>query len=126
VLEWVAGESVSVGTRRTYDGVTYECLQAHVTQSDWVPPAVPALWRVYEEPQEPGDEWVDSGERVTALYGAGVIGVTNTAPFPAGTAIRINGTEASVTRIHQAGAPGILVIAPHIPVVGGELVEVRG
>ena len=72
-----------------------------------------------------GDEWVDSGEKVTALYGAGVIGVTNTAPFPAGTAIRINGTEASVTQVHQAGAPGILVIAPHIPVTGGEMIEVK-
>jgi hypothetical protein len=50
----VAGESVSVGTRRTYDGVTYECLQAHVTQEDWTPPATPALWSVVAE--EPGDE----------------------------------------------------------------------
>ena len=53
-LPWVAGEQVQVGTRRTYDGVTYECLQAHVTQSDWQPPNVPALWRVVE--QEPGGE----------------------------------------------------------------------
>lgn len=54
VLDWVAGEQVQVGTRRVYDGVTYECLQAHVTQEDWTPPAVPALWRVVvEEPEEP-------------------------------------------------------------------------
>ncbi len=51
VLAWIAGEQVQVGTQRVYDGVTYECLQAHVTQSDWAPPAVPALWRVVvEEP----------------------------------------------------------------------------
>jgi hypothetical protein len=125
VLEWVAGESVLVGTRRTYEGVTYECIQAHVTQADWTPPSVPALWALVPD-EPPGDEWIDSGARVTALYGAGVIGVTTTAPFSAGLAIRINGTEASVTRIHQAGAPGILVISPHINVSGGEIVEIRG
>ena len=45
-LEWIAGEQVHVGTRRFYDGAEYECLQAHVTQSDWTPPsgtgAIPA------------------------------------------------------------------------------------
>jgi hypothetical protein len=50
VLEWVAGESVLVGTRRTYDGIEYECVQAHTTQSDWTPPTVPALWRAVVEP----------------------------------------------------------------------------
>ena len=45
VIAWVAGEPVSVGTRRTYGGKTWECLQAHVTESTWTPPAVPALWR---------------------------------------------------------------------------------
>ena len=54
VLEWVVGESVGVGTRRVYDGVTYECLQSHVTQSDWTPPAVPALWRAVVAPSA---EW---------------------------------------------------------------------
>lgn len=57
VLNWVAGEQVQVGTRRMYDGVTYECVQAHVTQEDWTPPAVPALWRVVVDtpptPEEP-------------------------------------------------------------------------
>jgi len=59
VLNWVAGEQVQVGTRRMYDGVTYECVQSHVTQSDWTPPAVPALWRVVaEEPEEPEEPTV--------------------------------------------------------------------
>lgn len=54
VLSWIAGEQVHVGMQRVYAGVTYECLQAHVTQSDWTPPVVPALWRVVvEEPEEP-------------------------------------------------------------------------
>ena len=45
VLEWVAGERVEVGTHRMYQNIEYICLQAHVTQSDWTPPVVPALWR---------------------------------------------------------------------------------
>jgi hypothetical protein len=69
VLEWVAGEHVAVGTRRVYDGVLYQCLQAHVTQSDWIPAVVPALWQVV--PEEPvAGEWAPwtaytIGERVT-------------------------------------------------------------
>lgn len=54
VLEWIAGEQVHVGTRRLYAGAEYECLQAHVTQSDWTPPSVPALWR---KVVPPGAEW---------------------------------------------------------------------
>lgn len=45
-LGWIAGEQVYVGTRRTYDGAEYQCIQAHVTQADWTPPTVPALWGV--------------------------------------------------------------------------------
>jgi hypothetical protein len=41
-----AGEQVQVGTQRTYDGVTYRCLQAHTSISSWYPPVAPALWAV--------------------------------------------------------------------------------
>ena len=125
VLAWVAGESVVIGTLRTYEGETYRCIRAHVTQSDWMPTAtLENLWEVYEEPQ-PGEDWVDSGETVTSLIGAGVIGVTDTAPFAAGQQIRIDGQhEAEVTRIYQAGSPGILVIDPHVAVSGGEMIEI--
>jgi chitodextrinase len=57
VLAWVAGEQVIVGTRRTYEGVEYECLQSHVTQSDWTPPATPSLWAVVVAEPEPSAEW---------------------------------------------------------------------
>jgi len=51
VLEWVPGEGVLVGTRRTFGDKTYQAIQAHTTQVDWTPPAVPALWaEVVEEP----------------------------------------------------------------------------
>jgi len=57
VLEWIAGEQVTVGTRRMYEGVEYECLQSHVTQTAWAPPATPSLWAVVVAEPEPDDEW---------------------------------------------------------------------
>jgi len=53
-LEWIAGEQVYIGTRRIYASAEYECLQAHVTQADWIPPNVPALWNAVVPPS---DEW---------------------------------------------------------------------
>ena len=41
---WIANEPVMVGMVRLYNAKSYRCLQAHTTQSDWTPPAVPALW----------------------------------------------------------------------------------
>lgn len=43
-IEWIAGESVGLGVQRTYGDVLYRARQAHVTQADWTPPSVPALW----------------------------------------------------------------------------------
>jgi hypothetical protein len=67
-VEWVAGERVIVGDRRVYNGTEYECIQGHVTQEDWDPPSVPALWSVVSEP--PTNEWqsgvsYDIGDLVT-------------------------------------------------------------
>ncbi|WP_246609811.1 fibronectin type III domain-containing protein [Nonomuraea rhizosphaerae] len=42
---WQAWTAYSVGTRVTYNGVDYECIQAHTSQPDWTPSAVPALWK---------------------------------------------------------------------------------
>lgn len=52
------GEEIeyAVGDRRQYDGLLYRCVQAHTSQADWTPPAVPALWvRTWTEPYP---EWV--------------------------------------------------------------------
>lgn len=65
VLEWIAGEKVDVGTLRTYGGITYRCLQAHVTQSDWTPDKAPALWIRADTTVVPGSEW-----RVGVTYNA--------------------------------------------------------
>ena len=55
--EWMAGEWVNVGTRRTYEGVLYEAIQAHTTESTWQPPNVPALWRAVQEPTAEWQAW---------------------------------------------------------------------
>ena len=44
---WRVGEAVEVGMLKAWDGTIVECIQAHTTQSDWTPDAVPALWRVH-------------------------------------------------------------------------------
>lgn len=42
--EWRAGVAYQVGDIVTYEGLRYECRQAHTSISVWMPPAVPALW----------------------------------------------------------------------------------
>ncbi|MEZ0077041.1 glycoside hydrolase family 75 protein [Planotetraspora sp. GP83] len=42
---WAPNTSYAVGARVTYNGVDYECLQAHTSLTGWEPPNVPALWK---------------------------------------------------------------------------------
>lgn len=42
---WAPGVAYKVGDMVTYNGQSYKCLQAHTSQPDWTPPAVPALWQ---------------------------------------------------------------------------------
>ncbi|MFD9445881.1 carbohydrate-binding protein [Streptomyces sp. NPDC060006] len=42
---WAAGQVYAVGARVTYDGVTYQCVQAHQAQGVWQPRLTPALWQ---------------------------------------------------------------------------------
>ncbi|UBU15947.1 glycosyl hydrolase family 18 protein [Nonomuraea gerenzanensis] len=44
--DWAAWTAYATGARVTYNGVEYECLQAHTSQPGWEPPNVPALWKV--------------------------------------------------------------------------------
>lgn len=45
VLEWVAGEKVETGARRTYGGKIYAAVTGHYTQDDYTPDKTPALWK---------------------------------------------------------------------------------
>ena len=45
---WQAGLSVQIGDVYSYAGFLWRCIQAHSTQSDWLPDKVPALWHKVE------------------------------------------------------------------------------
>ena len=42
--DWASGVTYSVGAIVRYGGNGYQCIQAHTSQPDWTPAAVPALW----------------------------------------------------------------------------------
>ncbi|MDQ1044482.1 carbohydrate-binding protein [Streptomyces sp. V4I2] len=42
---WAVGQVYEVGARVTYNGVSYQCLQAHQAQGAWQPALTPALWQ---------------------------------------------------------------------------------
>jgi hypothetical protein len=46
---WGAGEDVTVGDIRTYNGEVYVCLQDHTTQADWTPDVAASLWAPYRD-----------------------------------------------------------------------------
>lgn len=54
--EWGVGIKYTVGDRRQYDSLLYRCVQAHTSQDDWNPPAVPALW--VRTSTEEWPEWI--------------------------------------------------------------------
>ena len=45
---WRPGLAVQVGDVFSYNASLWRCLQAHTTQSDWLPDATPTLWRKVE------------------------------------------------------------------------------
>ena len=53
---WVVGKVYAVGDRAQYNGTLYKCVQAHTSQSDWMPSATPALWKTVSLDEYP--EWV--------------------------------------------------------------------
>lgn len=53
---WETETTYAVGDRRQYDGLLYRCVQAHTSQDDWTPPAVPALW--VRTSTEEWPEWI--------------------------------------------------------------------
>ncbi|SEN34159.1 carbohydrate-binding protein [Nonomuraea pusilla] len=45
VAAWAPNTAYTTGTHVTYNGVEYECVQGHTSQTGWEPPNVPALWK---------------------------------------------------------------------------------
>lgn len=53
---WGTDVDYALGDRIQYDGLLYRCVQAHTSQSDWIPPSVPALW--VRTSTEEWPEWI--------------------------------------------------------------------
>ena len=53
---WVVGKAYAVNDRAQYNGTLYKCIQAHTSQSGWMPSATPALWKTVSVDEYP--EWV--------------------------------------------------------------------
>jgi len=49
---WEVAEDYAVSDRVRYDGKLYKCVQAHTSQADWTPDAVPALFTEVALPGE--------------------------------------------------------------------------
>jgi hypothetical protein len=56
-LEWIPNEQVESGWVRVYNGVKYEVIQSHQTQSNWKPDNTPSLWKIWVDPNAQADEW---------------------------------------------------------------------
>lgn len=54
--DWETDKAYAVGDRVKYDGLLYRCVQAHTSQADWTPDAVPALW--VRTSTEEWPEWI--------------------------------------------------------------------
>ena len=55
-IPWRSETEYAVGDRVQYDGSLYACVQAHTSQPNWTPDAVPALWKRVTVEEWP--EWV--------------------------------------------------------------------
>lgn len=53
---WVDGTDYAVGDRVKYEDLLYKCVQAHTSQSDWMPDVTPALWARVSIDEWP--EWI--------------------------------------------------------------------
>ncbi|HAT1243375.1 TPA: hypothetical protein I8V59_001609 [Corynebacterium striatum] len=45
ITQWAPGIAATVGMKLTYNGSTYEVIQAHTTAAHWLPDALPALYK---------------------------------------------------------------------------------
>lgn len=83
--EWAVGVSYAIDDYVNYRGVAYKVIQAHVSQGDWPPPVVPALFQADQDPGQSDPVWL-AGEAV---------GVGDLRWYP-----DINGTQYSAIQAH--------------------------
>ena len=80
-----------MGDVREYDGTDYRCIQSHVTQADWTPTAVPALWAASVAPSE---DWQ-----------TGVV-------YSVGDVVLYNGTQYTCLQAHTSQAGWTPTVVP--------------
>jgi len=118
--DWLVGEQVQVGTRRRYEGAWCQAVQAHVSQEDWTPPIVPALWVAVVEEPPAGATWVDTGATVSGQAGqlyylsatVAAIGLS------AGQAIKLGEAETTFVAL-WAGTDNLIQINPYVAAAVG-------
>lgn len=49
---WKTDAEYDLDVRIRYDGKLYKCVQAHTSQTAWIPPETPALWTEVARPGE--------------------------------------------------------------------------
>ncbi|WP_433253588.1 fibronectin type III domain-containing protein [Streptosporangium sp. CA-135522] len=70
--QWQAWTAYATGTRVTYNGVEYECVQGHTSLPGWEPPNVPALWKIATGGGDPTPPSVPGNLRVTGTSASSV------------------------------------------------------
>ena len=55
---WKTETDYKIGDRVRYDDVLFKCLQAHKSQSDWIPDVAVSLWTKVADPSIEWPEWV--------------------------------------------------------------------
>ena len=72
---WAPNTAYAIGARVTYQGVLYQCRQAHTSLVTWEPPNTPALWLVVTGGGGGGDTQAPSAPtnlRVTGVTASSV------------------------------------------------------
>ncbi|MFI6789181.1 carbohydrate-binding protein, partial [Nonomuraea sp. NPDC050383] len=72
LADWAPNVAYTAGTRVTYNGVTYECVQSHTSQTGWEPPNVPALWKIVTGGGDTQAPSVPGGLRSTGVTSSSV------------------------------------------------------
>ena len=52
------GIEYKVDERVSYNGILFKCLQAHTSQTTWMPDVSPSLWVRVDNPAEEWPEWI--------------------------------------------------------------------
>ncbi|PVH70220.1 carbohydrate-binding module family 12 protein [Cadophora sp. DSE1049] len=77
IEEWKANTTYTVGDQITFQNSTYECIQSHTSQENWIPTNTPALWKKIDTDAKPTDPIPPTGEVTPAVlpYASELFGV---------------------------------------------------